>query len=784
MEFLVIFLLFLLIGPIILLVVYIQKTRELSERILDLERDVDKLRDAVNSLKTAPSYSPASAKTAPKQEMVSPPMPAPAPTPAVTPPILLPSIQPLRPKPIIPIPPPQASRTREEWEALIGGKLLNRIGAFALILGVGFFLKYAVESLEEPIRAWVQVLTSFLVGSGMLWAGTHWHKKGLAIFAQGLIGAGIAILYLSVYASFNFYHLVSQPVAFVLMSAVTALTFFQALKYDSLAVALLGWAGGFLTPIMLSTGQSNEAALFTYIALLELGLLAIVSKKDAWFILEPVTLAATYLMYFGWYDEYYTTGALFLTVFFLTIFWGLFFALDVLRLIKNNSTFQKLRQAVAGLNASFYYSAMYGIIDSSHHQWMSAVTLLIGAVYFLTFLLIKQRQSRLAGLTLARYVLTAITLLVIATAIQFSGFITVTLWALEAVVIIWCGTQWNLRPVRLAALGVLALALLKLIVTAGAFSYIPLENFKLLFNQRALAFIALAAACELSVIFLKRVVEKNADLFKTVLLGTWAVLIFILLTVESNDFFRQAMLNAAGEREVSLKYSRFMTWSIIWALYSLPLVWLGLRHRAPALFGSGLAILGCAVITIAIQGISFVPIAQFTFAFNWRAAAFIVVIAGAVVHARWLNAHRQNFPWIKDALGILQVAVVLLLLDLLTGETRDIFQKAIFSLQQNTGASDAAGKISRLQDLQQLALSGVWLFYSALLMVAGIWRRVQGLRLIAIALFGITILKIFIYDLSFLERLYRIFSFIGLGVILLLVSYLYQRYKAVIFENK
>jgi uncharacterized membrane protein len=169
---------------------------------------------------------------------------------------------------------------------------------------------------------------------------------------------------------------------------------------------------------------------------------------------------------------------------------------------------------------------------------------------------------------------------------------------------------------------------------------------------------------------------------------------------------------------------------------------------------------------------------------NWRAAAFIVVIAGAVVQARWLNEHRQNFPWINDALGILQVAIVLLLLDLLTGETRDIFQKALFALQQNTGAPDGAEKISRLQDLQQLALSGVWLFYSALLMVAGIWRRVQGLRLIAIALFGITILKIFIYDLSFLERLYRIFSFIGLGVILLLVSYLYQRYKAVIIENK
>ncbi len=762
-----------LVLPVVL-IAYMLKTNTLAKKVEELESEIDKLRRSIRSLASAQSPSPAPTIREPQAESAASPPVAPSATiPSATPSIPPPVVSRPEPRPFVFRPPePQPSRTREEWEALIGGKLLNRIGAFALILGVGFFLKYAFDNnlISEPIR----VLIGFAIGAGLLLGGGRFHQKGLTIFAQGLTGAGIAILYLAVYASFNYYHLVSQPVAFVLMSAVTALTFFQALKYDSLAVALLGWAGGFLTPIMLSTGQANEVGLFTYMALLDIGLLAIVRKKDAWFILEPLTLAATYLMYFAWYDEYYTAGALFPTVFFLTIFWGLFFALDVLRLLQNTATFQKLRQFVAGLNASLYYAAMYAIIDASHHQWMSAVTLLIGAVYFLTFLLVKQRQPE-AGLALARYVLTAITLLVIATAIQFSGFTTVTLWALEAVVILWCGMQWNLRPVRLAALGVLALALLKLIGATGAFSYVPLENFKLLFNQRALAFIAIAVASELGAILLNRTADPNANLLRTVLRGAWAVLIFILLTVESNDIFRQAMLNAAGEREASLRYNRFMTWSIIWAFYSLPLVWLGLRQRMPSLYGTGLAILGCAVVTIAIQGISFTPIAQFTFAINWRAAAFILVIACAVVLARWLNEQRQNFPWLKDALGILQVAIVLLLLDLLSSETRDIFQKAIF---------DGDGNTARLQDLKQLTLSGVWLFYSALLMITGIWRRLQGLRIIAIALFGITILKIFVYDLSFLERLYRIFSFIGLGVILLLVSYLYQRYKAVIFENK
>jgi uncharacterized membrane protein len=750
----------------ILLIVYIRQTNKLSEKILQLEREIYSVR---NSISSSTAAAPITAKAAPKTESAARSAPALFPLPRVTPPVVA------APTPLKP------SRTREEWEALIGGKLLNRIGAFALILGVGFFLKYAFDNnlISAPIR----VLTGFLIGAGLLLGGRRWHKKGFAIFAQGLIGAGIAILYLSVYASFNFYHLVSQPVAFVLMSAITALTFLQALKYDSLAVSLLGWAGGFLTPIMLSTGQSNEIGLFTYLALLDIGLLAIVLRKDSWVVLEPLTLAATYLTYFAWHEQHYSEKDLFLTIFFLTLFWGLFYALDILRLIRTTTTFQSLRQSVAGFNALLYYLFMYEIIDPSHHNWMSGVTLFLGAIYFLTFLVIKRRQPE-AVLALAQLMLTAIILLVIATAIQFSGFVTVAFWALEALALSWCGVRWEMRHVRYAALGLIGLALVKLIFTTGAFGFLPLENFELIFNQRALAFAALAVAAALTAILFRRVHEDNSQLLQMILHGTWSVLLFVLLTVESDDYFRQRMAGATTEMESGLSFNRFMTWAAVWTFYSLPFVWLGLRHKVLSLFCSGLGSLSCAVFTIAIQGLAFAPISKFTFVLNWRAAIFILVIAGAIVHARWLNANRQSYSWLSDAIGILQVVIVLLFLDLLTSETRDLFKRAIFFAQERGGNTEGAAEINRLQNLQQLTLSGVWLFYSVLLMVAGIWRRAQGLRIMAIVLFGFTILKIFIYDLAFLERLYRIFSFIGLGVILLLVSYLYQRYKAVIFDSE
>ena len=119
------------------------------------------------------------------------------------------------------------------------------------------------------------------------------------------------------------------------------------------------------------------------------------------------------------------------------------------------------------------------------------------------------------------------------------------------------------------------------------------------------------------------------------------------------------------------------------------------------------------------------------------------------------------------------------MLELLTVESWDYFEKQKFLL----GASYSGDELSVISNLQQLLVSGVWLLFSSVLMGIGLWKRRRSVRLMSIALFGLTILKIFLYDLSFLDTLYRIFSFIGLGVVLLAASFLYQKYKAIIIGD-
>ena len=209
-----------------------------------------------------------------------------------------------KPEPAVPRPVPAGGkaasvtsprRSRSEWEQLIGGKWMNRVGAFALILGIGFFLKYAFDN--NLIPEWMRVLIGFLVGADLLFAGGRFSRKGLPIFAQGLVGAGIAVLYLSVYASFNFYHLVPQMVAFVGMSGVTVLAFQQAMRHHSLAVSLLGWTGGYLTPFLLSTGEAQSLGLAHLSRPADGGSFTGDPKRDQWIVLLPLTFVATFSVY-------------------------------------------------------------------------------------------------------------------------------------------------------------------------------------------------------------------------------------------------------------------------------------------------------------------------------------------------------------------------------------------------------------------------------------------------------------------------------------------------------
>ena len=243
--------------------------------------------------------------------------------------------------------------------------------------------------------------------------------------------------------------------------------------------------------------------------------------------------------------------------------------------------------------------------------------------------------------------------------------------------------------------------------------------------------------------------------------------------------FNQQEYTQAGARVVEhLAFERTMTLAGLWVRISLPLLGFGLGTSIRPVFymAAWMLLIGGALAVL--RSLLYEPIEEYRLLFNMRTAVLLITASVGYGAYSALAKPETPFSYTPAFRALFRFVPVLAILVLFSTETWDFYHSQMLALP----ATGSAAELTRLENLQQLSLSSVWLLFSIALMALGFWRRDRALRLQAIALFGVAILKIFLYDLSFLETLYRIFSFVGLGVILLVVSYLYQRYKEVILS--
>lgn len=166
----------------------------------------------------------------------------------------------------------------------LGLKAINRIGALTLAIGVIFFFKYAVD--EGLIGAGLGVFLGVLLGFVLLGAGEWLIRRDQSVFAQGVSGGGLAIIYISIYASFAFYKILSHGAGFILLACVSALAVFFSLRYRNPAIAALGFVGALLTPILLRNAASDPVIAFPFLLLVQFTAIFIAVRQN-WAILIP-----------------------------------------------------------------------------------------------------------------------------------------------------------------------------------------------------------------------------------------------------------------------------------------------------------------------------------------------------------------------------------------------------------------------------------------------------------------------------------------------------------------
>ncbi len=178
------------------------------------------------------------------------------------------------------------------------------VGGLALFLGVAFFVKYSFDNnLVPPV---LRVTIGFLVGLGLLVVGVMMSRKQYPVLSQTLCATGVVILYSVTYACRSIYHFDAfGPIpTFLLMALITTTAFLIAVRLNALVVAILGMLCGFLTPILISTGQDNPLGLFGYIAILDAGLI-VVAFNRRWYFLAALAAFGTAFMQISWADEFF-----------------------------------------------------------------------------------------------------------------------------------------------------------------------------------------------------------------------------------------------------------------------------------------------------------------------------------------------------------------------------------------------------------------------------------------------------------------------------------------------
>ena len=272
----------LFLVPLVLLIVGIIELQKLKSAVRHLVRRVGELESRSGPAAVAPAF-PSVIPKSPLPRAAPPPPPPPTvkepsfpttpvaakpPPPPIPPPISL---------PVRPVPPPPPPSKPIDWEAFLGVKLFAWIGGFVLFLGIVFLIKYSFDN--NLITPAMRVAIGTVLGVGLIITGWLTATRRYRVSGQSLCATGILVLYGNIFAAHVYYDLIALTPAFASMALVTAAAFFLAVRMNAQVIVVLGLLGGFLTPVLLSTGVDNPTALFGYIAVLNICIAAVALRK-------------------------------------------------------------------------------------------------------------------------------------------------------------------------------------------------------------------------------------------------------------------------------------------------------------------------------------------------------------------------------------------------------------------------------------------------------------------------------------------------------------------------
>lgn len=375
----------------------------------------------------------------------------------------------------------------QAWAWLFGGNAVVRIGVVVLFFGVAFLLKYAYDRVQVSIE--VRLIGVAIGAIIMLVVGWRLRERRRD-YALVMQGGAIGILFLTVFGAFRLWALIDAGPAFAILVILAGLAAMLAILQDALILAVIGTAGGFLAPILASTGKGSHVMLFSYYAVLNSGI-AVVALFKAWRALNVMGFVFTFVIALLWADRYYRPEHFATTEPFLVFHFVLFLVVTLL------FARQRASRAAAYVDGTLVFGVpivgfamQWGLVrDTEYGIAFSAIAL--GAIYLvLGWVLLRRAQDRYRMLVEA-FLALGIIFGTLAIPLALTGEWTVAAWALEGAGLVWVGLRQSHLISRIFGLLVQLAAILAFAVHADRMldgPYSPADTLSMTLLAAALLF--------------------------------------------------------------------------------------------------------------------------------------------------------------------------------------------------------------------------------------------------------------------------------------------------------
>jgi uncharacterized membrane protein len=368
-----------------------------------------------------------------------------------------------------------ALAARSAVEFFTTGNVVAKAGVVVVFFGVAFLLRYAAERGMLPIE---YRLMGTAAGAIVLLAVGWRLRRSRRDYAIALQGGAVGVLYLTIFAAFRLYALLPATLTFVLLLMVVAFSAVLAVAQNAMALAVLGTSGGYLAPILASTGSGSHVALFSYYAVLNAGVVGVAWFR-AWRLLNWLAFLFTFGIGFIWGRRFYEPALFATTEPFLILFFLLFVAVAVIFAHRQPPQLRGYIDGsiVFGTPALAFAMQSSLVRDIPFGRAYSAVAL--SALYLALTRLLWRRDAALRPLAEA-FLALAVVFLILAVPLAFDGHGTAAAWALEGAGLIWIGVRQRRRLARLVGASLLLGAGLAFIVMAAPSAQTPVLNTRFL----------------------------------------------------------------------------------------------------------------------------------------------------------------------------------------------------------------------------------------------------------------------------------------------------------------